>query len=44
MLESSGHVDAGLGAQFKTEAVIAGLISLIAVASVVISDTRGLKF
>ena len=35
MLESSGHVDAGLGAQFKTEAVIAGLISLIAVASVV---------
>src|ERR1035437_2982183 len=34
-LESSGHVDAGLGAQFKTEAVIAGLISLIAVALVV---------
>jgi preprotein translocase subunit SecD len=28
-------VDAGLGAQFKTEAVIAGLISLIAVAAVV---------
>jgi preprotein translocase subunit SecD len=31
----SGLVDAGLGAQFKTEAVIAGLISLIAVAAVV---------
>ena len=35
VLVGSGHVDAGLGAQFKTEAVIAGLISLIAVASVV---------
>jgi len=35
VLVGSGHVDAGLGAQFKTEAVIAGLISLIAVAAVV---------
>jgi preprotein translocase subunit SecD len=35
VLVGSGHVDAGLGAQFKTEAVLAGLISLIAVAAVV---------
>jgi preprotein translocase subunit SecD len=35
MLVGSGHVDAGLGAQFKTLAVIAGLISLVAVAVVV---------
>jgi preprotein translocase subunit SecD len=35
VLVGSGHVDAGLGAQFKTEAVLAGLISLIAVATVV---------
>ena len=35
VLVGSGHVDAGLGAQFKTAAVIAGLISLVAVAAVV---------
>ena len=35
VLVGSGHVDAGLGSQFKTEAVIAGLLSLIAVAAVV---------
>jgi preprotein translocase subunit SecD len=35
VLVGSGHVDAGLGSQFKTGAVIAGLISLIAVAAVV---------
>ncbi|AKB20155.1 MULTISPECIES: preprotein translocase subunit SecD [unclassified Methanosarcina] len=35
VLVGSGHVDATLGAQFKTEAVIAGLLSLIAVAAVV---------
>ncbi len=35
VLVGSGHVDAGLGAQFKTAAVITGLISLIAVAAVV---------
>lgn len=35
VLVGSGHVDPGLGAQFKTEAMIAGLISLIAVAAVV---------
>jgi preprotein translocase subunit SecD len=35
VLVGAGHVDAGLGSQFKTGAVIAGLISLIAVASVV---------
>jgi preprotein translocase subunit SecD len=35
VLVGSGHVDAGLGAQFKTQALIAGLISLIAVAAVV---------
>ena len=34
-LVGSGHVDAGLGSQFKTEAVIAGLISLLGVAAVV---------
>jgi len=35
VLVGSGHVDAGLGSQFKTESVIAGIISLIAVAAVV---------
>jgi preprotein translocase subunit SecD len=35
VLVGSGHVDATLGSQFKTEALIAGLISLIAVAGVV---------
>jgi preprotein translocase subunit SecD len=35
VLVGSGHVDPGLGVQFKTEAVIAGIISLIAVAAVV---------
>ena len=34
-LVGSGHVDAGLGAQFKTAAMIIGLISLIGVAVVV---------
>lgn len=34
-LVGSGHVDAGLGSQFKTEAVIAGFISLLGVAAVV---------
>jgi Preprotein translocase subunit SecD len=34
-LVGSGHVDAGLGAQFKTAALIIGLISLIGVAAVV---------
>jgi preprotein translocase subunit SecD len=34
-LVGSGHVDAGLGAQFKTAALVTGLISLIAVAAVV---------
>ena len=33
VLVGSGHVDATLGEQFKTEAVVAGLISLIAVAA-----------
>ncbi|MCQ1537114.1 preprotein translocase subunit SecD [Methanosarcina sp. KYL-1] len=35
VLVGSGHVDAALGEQFKTEALIAGLLSLIAVAAVV---------
>lgn len=35
VLVGSGHVDASLGDQFKTEAVIAGLLSLLAVAFVV---------
>lgn len=35
VLVGSGHVDAGLGSQFKTASVIAGIISLIAVAAVV---------
>jgi preprotein translocase subunit SecD len=35
VLVGSGHVDAGLGAQFKTASVIAGMISLLAVAAVV---------
>ncbi len=35
VLVGSGHVDAGLGSQFKTEAVVAGLLSLVAVAAVV---------
>ena len=35
VLVGSGHVDAGLGAQFKTAALITGLISLVAVAAVV---------
>ncbi len=34
-LVGSGHVDAGLGSQFKIEAVIAGFVSLLAVAAVV---------
>ncbi|AKB49404.1 Protein-export membrane protein SecD [Methanosarcina barkeri str. Wiesmoor] len=34
-LVGSGHVDAGLGAQFKSAALIIGLISLIGVAAVV---------
>lgn len=34
-LVGSGHVDAGLGSKFKTEAVIAGFISLLGVAVVV---------
>ncbi len=34
-LVGSGHVDAGLGSQFKTASMITGLISLIAVAAVV---------
>ena len=40
VLVGSGHVDATLGKQFKTEAVIAGLISLIAVAAVVFRRYR----
>jgi preprotein translocase subunit SecD len=40
VLVGSGHVDAGLGAQFKTQALIAGLISLIAVAAVVFYKYR----
>ncbi len=40
VLVGSGHVDAALGEQFKTEAVIAGLISLIAVAAVVFRRYR----
>jgi preprotein translocase subunit SecD len=39
-LVGSGHVDAGLGSQFKTEAVIAGFISLMAVAAVVFHRYR----
>jgi len=39
-LVGSGHVDAGLGSQFKTEAVIAGLISLIGVAAIVFHKYR----
>lgn len=34
-LVGSGHVDAGLGSQFKTAALIIGLISLLGVAAVV---------
>jgi preprotein translocase subunit SecD len=34
-LVGSGHVDAGLGEQFKTAALVTGLISLVAVAAVV---------
>ena len=34
-LVGSGHVDAGLGEQFKIAALVAGLISLVAVAAVV---------
>lgn len=40
VLVGSGHVDASLGEQFKTEAVIAGLLSLIAVAAVVFRRYR----
>jgi preprotein translocase subunit SecD len=40
VLVGSGHVDAGLGSQFKTQAIIAGLISLIAVAAVVFFKYR----
>lgn len=40
VLVGSGHVDATLGDQFKTEAVIAGLLSLIAVAAVVFRRYR----
>lgn len=39
-LVGSGHVDAGLGAQFKSEAVIAGFVSLLAVAAVVFQRYR----
>ncbi len=39
-LVGSGHVDAGLGSQFKTQALIAGFISLIAVAAVVFFKYR----
>lgn len=39
-LVGSGHVDAGLGSQFKSQAVIAGLLSLIAVAAVVFHRYR----
>ncbi|MDR7666100.1 preprotein translocase subunit SecD [Methanosarcina sp. Z-7115] len=35
VLVGSGHVDAGLGAQFKIAALVTGLISLVAVAAVV---------
>lgn len=35
VLVGSGHVDAGLGSQFKTAAAITGIIALIAVAAVV---------
>ncbi|AKB34706.1 Protein-export membrane protein SecD [Methanosarcina siciliae C2J] len=40
VLVGSGHVDATLGKQFKTEAVIAGLFSLLAVAAVVFRRYR----
>ncbi len=40
VLVGSGHVDAGLGSQFKTQAMIAGLISLVAVAAVVLFKYR----
>jgi preprotein translocase subunit SecD len=40
VLVGSGHVDAGLGSQFKTQAMIAGLISLVAVAAVVFFKYR----
>ena len=40
VIVGSGHVDATLGEQFKTEAVVAGLISLIAVAAVVFRRYR----
>ncbi len=40
VLVGSGHVDASLGEQFKSEAVIAGLLSLIAVAAVVFRRYR----
>ncbi|WP_292387257.1 preprotein translocase subunit SecD [Methanosarcina sp. UBA5] len=35
VLVGSGHVDAGLGSKFKSEAIITGLIALFAVATVV---------
>ena len=35
VLVGSGHVDAGLGEQFKTAALITGLLALVAVAAVV---------
>jgi len=40
VLVGSGHVDAALGEQFKTEALIAGLLSLLAVAGVVFRRYR----
>lgn len=40
VLVGSGHVDPTLGEQFKTEAVVAGLISLVAVAAVVFHRYR----
>ncbi|AAM03593.1 TPA: preprotein translocase subunit SecD [Methanosarcina acetivorans] len=40
VLVGSGHVDPTLGEQFKTEAVMAGLLSLIAVAAVVFRRYR----
>jgi preprotein translocase subunit SecD len=43
VLVGSGHVDASLGEQFKEEAVIAGFISLLAVAAVVFQKYRRSK-
>lgn len=40
VLVGSGHVDAGLGSQFKTQAVIAAIFSMVAVAGVVFFKYR----